>query len=102
MLNNALLSACDSRTPSLVIGLARLLSIGGRPNLDPQFRLFVALDSGLSGAAAFFAPDQRQLGANLGVLFIHEAERQHFTFIEAVSGEHRRADNLAAAHNGVE
>src|SRR5262245_34160333 len=102
MLNNALWSARGScSTPSLVIGLARLLTIGGRANLDPQFRLLVALDGGLSGAAAFFAPDQRQLGADFGVLFLHEAERQHLALIEAVSGKHRRADNLAAAHDGV-
>src|SRR4029450_6776528 len=46
--------------------------VGGRDNLAAQFRLLVALDGRLPGAAAFFAPDQRQLGASLGVLLLHE------------------------------
>src|SRR5262249_34462934 len=95
-------SANGSRAPTLMIGLACLLAVGGRADLNPQFQLFVALDGGLLGAAAFFAPHQRQLSANFAVLLIAKAPRQHLAFVEAVSREHRRADNLTAAHYGIE
>src|SRR5262245_16754724 len=89
--------AGGSRTPTLVICLACLLAIRGWTDLNPQFQLFVALDGGFFGTATFFPPHQCQLGAGFGVLLLHKPKRQHLALVEAVSGEHRSADNLATA-----
>src|SRR5262249_52448588 len=95
-------SAADGRTPTLMVGFARLLAIRGRTDLDAHFQLLVTFNGGLLRAAVFLAPDQRQLGAWLCVLLFDEAERQHLALVEAVAGEHRGTDGLAAAHDGVE
>src|SRR5262245_18025113 len=95
-------SARSGGAPALVIGLARLLAVGCRPDGDAQLRLLVTLDRRLPGAAALLAPHQRELRAGLGVLLLDEAQRQHLALVPAVAREHGGTGHLAAAQDRVE
>src|SRR5262245_16562240 len=59
-------SAAGRGAPALMIGLARLLTVGRRADDHLDLGLLVALDRGLLGAAILLAPDQSELGAGLG------------------------------------
>src|ERR1044072_5376785 len=88
--------------PALMIGLARLRPVRRRPDHHVDLGLLVALAGVLFVAVVLLSPDQRQLGAGLGVLLLDEAEREHLALVPAVAGEHRGAGRRAAAHDRVE
>src|SRR5215469_14747926 len=74
--------------PALVVGFADGLGIRHRADHGADFDLLVALNRGLLRAAAFLAPEQRDLRADLHIV-LDNAERQHRTLVIAVAAEHR-------------
>src|SRR5690606_26017157 len=87
--------------PALGVALAHDLRVRhgahDRANLD----LPVPLYGRLLRAAAFLAPNERDLGADLDVR-IADAERQHRALVVAVAREHRRTDDLVLVDDLVE
>src|ERR671914_364089 len=81
------------RAPACGVVFARIPGVGSRRDRHADLGLPVALDGGLCGAAAFLAPDQRELIADLDVR-IDNPQREHAVLVVAVAAEHGVADRL--------
>jgi hypothetical protein len=73
-----------TRSPALVVGLARIACIRHWRHLDLDIELLVALDGRLGSAAIFLAPDQRQYISHMH-FGVDYSQGQRGAFVVAVA-----------------